>query len=101
VTLPAPKCLLPPPGWECTRRPGHEGPCAAVPVAKPGEFAWVIERGDSASDRPWYWMGGDQWTENNLLAVRFSREIDARQASVFLQKLDWRDHRIVEHGWIS
>lgn len=25
-------CTLPPPGWHCTRAPGHEGPCAAVPT---------------------------------------------------------------------
>lgn len=25
-------CLRPPPGWHCTRQPGHEGPCAAWPV---------------------------------------------------------------------
>lgn len=24
-------CTLPPAGWSCTRAPGHEGPCAAVP----------------------------------------------------------------------
>ena len=22
-------CGLPPPGWQCSREPGHEGPCAA------------------------------------------------------------------------
>ena len=26
------ECTVPPPGWRCTREPGHEGPCAAVPV---------------------------------------------------------------------
>jgi len=25
------QCRQPPAGWECTREPGHEGPCAAVP----------------------------------------------------------------------
>ena len=25
-------CMLPPLGWHCTRAPGHEGPCAAVPT---------------------------------------------------------------------
>jgi hypothetical protein len=28
-------CILPPDGWACTRRPGHEGPCAAVPMGQP------------------------------------------------------------------
>jgi hypothetical protein len=26
------RCTLPPPGWLCTRKPGHAGPCAAVDV---------------------------------------------------------------------
>lgn len=26
------KCEVPPNGWHCTRTPGHEGPCAALPV---------------------------------------------------------------------
>lgn len=26
------ECVLPPPGWRCTRAGGHEGPCAAVEV---------------------------------------------------------------------
>lgn len=25
-----PTCRLAPPGWLCTRKPGHDGPCAAV-----------------------------------------------------------------------
>lgn len=28
-------CMLPPPGWKCTREAGHNGPCAAVPVEGP------------------------------------------------------------------
>lgn len=26
-----PPCSIPPKGWRCTRKPGHEGPCAAIP----------------------------------------------------------------------
>lgn len=26
-------CDVPPNGWRCTREPGHDGPCAAVPMA--------------------------------------------------------------------
>lgn len=26
------KCQIPPPGWMCTREPGHGGPCAAHQV---------------------------------------------------------------------
>lgn len=29
----APMCDVPPEGWECSRSPGHEGPCAAYEVA--------------------------------------------------------------------
>lgn len=25
------RCVVPPAGWDCTRAPGHDGPCAAVP----------------------------------------------------------------------
>lgn len=24
------ECKIPPPGWRCTREPGHDGPCAAL-----------------------------------------------------------------------
>lgn len=30
TVVPVPSCPLPPPGWACTRVPGHPGPCAAV-----------------------------------------------------------------------
>lgn len=30
MTIPSDQgCKLPPPGWWCSREPGHEGPCAA------------------------------------------------------------------------
>lgn len=28
-------CTRPPAGWYCTREPGHDGPCAALPVDEP------------------------------------------------------------------
>lgn len=28
----AEKCTVPPPGWTCSREPGHPGPCAATPT---------------------------------------------------------------------
>lgn len=37
VELPRPVsqgCAIPPPGWFCTRVPGHDGPCAAHPEPK-------------------------------------------------------------------
>jgi len=33
------ECRLPPAGWHCTRKPGHDGPCAAEPVAAPQQAA--------------------------------------------------------------
>lgn len=35
MTTGSDKCSVPPEGWYCTRSPGHEGPCAALPVEKP------------------------------------------------------------------
>ena len=31
---PGATCTVPPEGWHCTRAPGHDGPCAARPIAK-------------------------------------------------------------------
>lgn len=28
------QCTIPPPGWWCSRGPGHEGPCAARPLCE-------------------------------------------------------------------
>jgi hypothetical protein len=41
-------CTVPPPGWTCSREPGHDGPCAARP-ADPmlSNFRrHLVERGD-------------------------------------------------------
>lgn len=38
------KCLVPPAGWWCSRDAGHEGPCAARPIAEvPAEVAEVLQ----------------------------------------------------------
>jgi len=29
---PTGECTVPPPGWVCSREPGHSGPCAARPI---------------------------------------------------------------------
>lgn len=34
-------CDLAPPGWYCTREPGHRPPCAAWPLT-PGDQAWLL-----------------------------------------------------------
>lgn len=41
------ECPLPPAGWRCTRRAGHDGPCAAVEVDPGGVF------GADAPPQPW------------------------------------------------
>ena len=33
------KCNIPPPGWVCSREPGHEGPCAARRETPYDEYA--------------------------------------------------------------
>lgn len=37
----APECGLPPPGWKCTRKADHTGPCAAVPTSTPETHHFV------------------------------------------------------------
>lgn len=49
-------CRVPPAGWDCTRAPGHDGPCAAVPSMireHLGDDAinWTPEAGRAAVDR--------------------------------------------------
>lgn len=67
------------------------------------EFAWVIEHVDSPSDRPLYWIGGgerggaNEWSSNNLDAVRFAREQDAAVAAA---RIFNHATRVREHGWI-
>ncbi len=34
------RCILPPDGWRCTRKPGHDGPCAAIQTHHLVEDAW-------------------------------------------------------------
>lgn len=43
----SPECSLPPPGWKCTRKAGHDGPCAAVPTRPCGTVPIML------SDEPW------------------------------------------------
>ncbi len=50
------RCEVPPAGWDCTREPGHDGPCAAVPSMireHLGDDAiqWTPEAGRAAVDR--------------------------------------------------
>lgn len=36
------KCTIPPPGWYCTRKAPHDGPCAALPT-DPEQFRAMTE----------------------------------------------------------
>lgn len=66
------------------------------------EFGWVIEKGVSESSSPLYWTGEVNtlsWNEDNLQAIRFAREIDAKR---FMDKSFNSGnmlHRVREHGW--
>lgn len=40
MEFPPEQCEIPPLGWRCTRAPGHEGPCAAVPA--PEDVGFVL-----------------------------------------------------------
>ena len=33
------KCTMPPKGWHCTRKAGHDGPCAAIQDKDPFGYA--------------------------------------------------------------
>lgn len=87
-----------PPGEEMFKYHGYSGPCPKPPLPKkpPPEFAWVIERGDSQPSAPTYWSGPDQWSQDHLDAVRFSRKQDAERVAC---RLGQGYHRIAEHGW--
>ena len=50
--LPA-ECTIPPAGWRCTRKPGHDGPCAALaaapaPSGQEKNEAWHMAQSDAA-----------------------------------------------------
>ncbi len=56
------RCTVPPPGWICTRKPGHKNPCAAVPEVEvfrlallciarmPEDSIWRDDRDDAANE---------------------------------------------------
>ncbi len=69
-------CTIPPKGWHCTRKRGHEGPCAAIPVAEP-------VAPDLHADAA--------WTAKELTRVLVEREGDAKFGMVAF----WRRHTII------
>ena len=40
------RCDVPPAGWDCTRAPGHDGPCAAVPSMIREHLGDIVEPGE-------------------------------------------------------
>lgn len=61
------------------------------------EFGWVIERGDSPIHTPKYWHGSG-WSDDNLLAIRFARNLDAERVRDQIAP-NVPEHRVCEHGW--
>lgn len=63
------------------------------------EDGWVIEHGASEVSRPRYWGGVHGWTYENLRAVRFCREEDARSIAEGMDDGVPDNYRIAEHCW--
>lgn len=63
------------------------------------ESGWVIEHGASEVSRPRYWGGVHGWTYDNLKAVRFAREADAKSQAEADADGFPDNYRIKEHGW--
>ena len=62
------------------------------------ETGWVIEREDSEMSRPLYFCGG-AWDHDNLKAIRFARETDARRLCHYM--FPGEPHRIADHAWVD
>ena len=65
------------------------------------EGGWVIEHQSSEVSAPVYWCGTDEWTKDNLKAVRFCRKEDAESAQEFIGFMDDEtyNHRVAYHEW--
>lgn len=63
------------------------------------ECGWLIELGASEISRPRYWGGVHGWTYDNLKAVRFAREEDARSIAESMDDGFPNNYRVKEHGW--
>jgi len=65
------------------------------------EQGWVIEHYTSPAFAPKYWGGNEEWTTDNLKAVRFNREQDAKSVSRFLEHLEDETHThwVRFHEW--
>jgi hypothetical protein len=96
--------------WDATGTwlvPTRDCDCEPSPAAVPAspaetpkyESGWVIEHGASEVSRPRYWGGVHGWTFENLKAVRFAREEDARSIAESMDDGVPDNYRIAEHGW--
>jgi hypothetical protein len=87
-------CTLPPPGWSCSREPGHDGPCAARPIED--ETGWMIER--QIAGRAHWWTGAIGWSYDNQEGIRFARKLDAERV---IAAHGLADSVALEHMWTS
>lgn len=76
-------CAIAPPGWLCTRKPGHDGPCAAVkldgPIGGP-KMIWnadglhiedpLADKRMKAGSLPGYWTV--DWETIDRMRARFA-----------------------------
>ncbi|MDP0495075.1 MAG: hypothetical protein Q7Q73_02595 [Verrucomicrobiota bacterium JB024] len=63
------ECKLPPAGWRCTRKAGHEGPCAAVPNDRPT----VAKNATTETPRT------DKWEHEEMCGFEVTWEDNCRQ----------------------
>lgn len=74
------------------------------------ESGWLIERGESLTSRPEYFIGVSDvpgfgfaaWHEQHQLAARFCRQQDAMRVAEFIdafQPPEFAKCRVCEHGW--
>jgi hypothetical protein len=86
-------CQVPPEGWHCTRAPGHEGPCAAVPDPIVGSGCLSdgtrVPIRKAFADALWAQAEADD---------RRRREAMPDEAAAIRQLFD-AQHRLKELGW--
>lgn len=95
--------------WKWRNESGHHSDIVAFQLASVApppaagevtdEWGWLIEHGASEVSRPRYWGGVHGWTFDNLKAVRFAREEDARSIAESMDDGVPNNYRIKEHGW--
>lgn len=65
------------------------------------EVAWLVELKPSVVKTPTYWGfdadGEMDWTSDNMAALRFAREEDAKRV---IKYYGWTEANAVEHMWM-